>query len=779
MVRGNLKMANKIIKNGYIKVFLLAAITASIIIVPFIISGKGILNIVDDWNLQQIPFNIQSNSSIKSGNIFWNWNTDLGSSFIGSYGFYTLGSIFFWFSYLFPANFFPYLIGPLLILKYAIAGVTAYAFIKRFIKNDKYALIGGLLYAFSGFQITTMMYNHFQDVVALFPLLLISFEELIKNNRKCFFALMVALNALTNYFFFCGEVVFILIYFLTRLYCKDFRTNLSIKKLCSIIFEGLMGIGLSCILFLPSILFTMGNPKSSGHLVGANALIHTTYTYLNIFHAFLMTPEISSSRSMFSGSDANSTEAFIPVFGIILSLTYIIYKRKTWLSLSIITCLIFMLVPVLNSSFTAFNPTYYSRWFYMPILLISLASSKILEEKNIKYRRGIIVWIILWIIFILILRYEHNNGMQIIYNKGYFVFYILLTIIGFITTIYLLHIKNSRYFISTSILATVLFSSAMGLFYIHGDQKLYPKSTEFNSIYLKSKDYMKFSNDDNYRLDALACYRNSNLLWDKPAIHSFNTTVNTSLFEFYNSINTPRAVQTETPYSNYGLRPFLSVKYVVACKDYPNLKSLINFGPITLPNLKLYSKEGDYVIYESKDFIPIGYTFDKYVSNSDYIKIDPSKKHLALLKAIVLNNEQISRYSNNFTKIHTNELNNFTTSQYENDVINRKKESSYYFRRYANGFTSKINLSKENLVFFSVPYDKGWSATVNGKKAPIEEVDNGLMAVQGEKGANKIMFNFFPQGLKLGIKLTEMSIALLIIYFILNKLLEYNLKYRK
>lgn len=772
-------MTIRIKKNEYLKVFLLAALTASIIIVPYLISGRGILNIFDDWNLQQIPFNMQSNSSIKSGNVFWSWNTDLGSNFIGSYSFYTLGSIFFWFSFLFPASFFPYLIGPLLILKYGIAAVTAFAFIRKFVKNDKYAVIGGLLYAFSGFQITNIMYNHFHDVVALFPLLLISLEELIENNRKGFFALMVALNSFTNYFFFFGEVIFLLIYFVTRLYCKNYRKNLSIKKFFSIIFEGFTGVGISAILLIPSIYFILNNPKSKGHLTGLSMLIHSTYNYLNIFRAFLMPAEISSSRSMLSAADINSTEAFIPIFGVILLLTYIIHRKKSWISLSIIVSLIFMLIPVLNSSFTGFSPLYYSRWFYMPILLIALASSKILEEKNVQYKYGVIGYIALWIIFILILIYKHNKGMQIIYNKNYFIFYITLAIIGFIVTMLLLNIKNSKYFIPASTLSIMLFSIAAGLFYIHGNQKLYPKSTEFNDIYTKSGNYIKLPQDDNYRLDILACYRNSNLLWNKPSIDSFNTTINGSLFNFYGSINFPRSVDTEIPYSYYGLRPFLSVKYIVSLKNYPNLKGLRNFGEITLPDLKFYSEEGDYIIYESKDFIPLGYTFDKYLSSDDYAKTDPNKRDLTLLKAIVLNNEQISKYSSDLTKIPLNELNNFTEKQYKIDVSDRKKETSYYFKRNNNGFISKINLNKKNLVFFSVPYDKGWSAFLNGKKVPIEEVDNGFMAVQGNKGDNQIEFTFMPQGLELGIKVTKISIALLVIYFILNKLLVYKLKYNR
>ena len=114
-----------IFKNNYIKAFLAGLILACVMIVPFIIKGHGIFTMVDDFNYQQIPFNMLSNTAVKSGQTGWNWYTDLGSNFIGSYSFYTLGSPFFWLSLIFPAVIFPYLIGPLLILKYSVAAVTA------------------------------------------------------------------------------------------------------------------------------------------------------------------------------------------------------------------------------------------------------------------------------------------------------------------------------------------------------------------------------------------------------------------------------------------------------------------------------------------------------------------------------------------------------------------------------------------------------------------------------------------------------------------------------
>ena len=42
--------------------------------------------------------------------------------------------------YIFPSGWFEYLVGPILILKYAVAGLTSYLFIQRYVKDKKYAI---------------------------------------------------------------------------------------------------------------------------------------------------------------------------------------------------------------------------------------------------------------------------------------------------------------------------------------------------------------------------------------------------------------------------------------------------------------------------------------------------------------------------------------------------------------------------------------------------------------------------------------------------------------
>ena len=52
------------------------------------------------------------------------------------------------------------------------------------------------------------------------------------------------------------------------------------------------------------------------------------------------------------------------------------------------------------------------------------------------------------------------------------------------------------------------------------------------------------------------------------------------------------------------------------------------------------------------------------------------------------------------------------------------------------GFTAHYTSDKERLVFFSVPYESGWTATVNGEPVDIENVNIGFMAVKVPAGTS-------------------------------------------
>lgn len=73
-----------------------------------------------------------------------------------------------------------------------------------------------------------------------------------------------------------------------------------------------------------------------------------------------------------------------------------------------------------------------------------------------------------------------------------------------------------------------------------------------------------------------------------------------------------------------------------------------------------------------------------------------------------------------------------------------------------------INVKKAAPMLFSIPYDDGWSATVDGKKVKIHQVVDNLMAIDLTKGKHKVELNYQVPGLKIGWIVSIVSIILFI-----------------
>ena len=149
-----------------------------------ILQSGGFLTLAADFNEQQLPFSVAAWKGVRSGSP-WLWGVDLGSSLITTFSFYNLGSPFFWLTLPFPVDSFPRLAGFLFILKYMTAAGSGYVYLRRFCGTPA-AVTGALIYAFSGFQATNLMFSHFHDVVAFFPLLLTGLEDHLRENGTGF-----------------------------------------------------------------------------------------------------------------------------------------------------------------------------------------------------------------------------------------------------------------------------------------------------------------------------------------------------------------------------------------------------------------------------------------------------------------------------------------------------------------------------------------------------------------------------------------------------------------
>lgn len=104
--------------------------------------------------------------------------------------------------------------------------------------------------------------------------------------------------------------------------------------------------------------------------------------------------------------------------------------------------------------------------------------------------------------------------------------------------------------------------------------------------------------------------------------------------------------------------------------------------------------------------------------------------------------------------------------------LNQKRLKAVYEKLNEHGFTASyddthvkgtIQAEKDGYLFTSIPYDKGWSAYVDGKKVTAKSFKNALLMIPITAGSHSIRLEYEPQGLKLGIVVSLTSLLTLIV----------------
>lgn len=749
----------------YFEVFVIAFLIALSFLLPYIIYDKGLFLFFGDYDVQQVPFYMLAHQAIRAGNIFWSWTTDLGSSFIPSYSFYLLGSPFFWLTVPLPDWLVPYMLGPLLALKMAVAALTSFAYIRRFSRRTEFAALGALLYAFSSFSIYNIFFNHFHEPMAFFPLMLIGLEEYMQNDRKGLFAVTVFLNALVNYIFFVGEVIYILLYWILRMVSGEWK--LTAKKFAFLAFEAMVGVGISGVLMVPSVLSVMTNYRTNQHLTGWYLLLFDNNQRLpDILHSLFFPQDLPSRPNFFP--DANnkwaSMAAWLPLFSMAGVLSFARSSRGHWIRRLLGVSLLIAVIPGLNSLFVLLNSEYYARWFYMPVLFMALATVLALEDPKIDLRPGLFWTMAITLGFALTIGLiPKMNGNKIIqigledYPLRFWVY--VLVAVGGLLVVFLLaerYGKGTAAFANTATVALTAVVCIYGNFFIATGKNYGYDGTWFKSVAVEGASKIKLDRSTFFRVDVNNGMDNQAMFWNLPTIQAFNSTVSASILEFYPTVGVTRDVASRPQLDLAGLRPFLSVKYLF---DYDNLPSL------GIPGWVEDSRQLGFKVWRNENYIPMGFTYDYYMTNAQY-QLSGNKDRL-LLKALLLSNSQIARYRDILQPFPDTVTVDFSDNAMAQDAAHRRASSCSSFRTDNTGFSAQITLSKANLVFFSVPYDKGWTATVNGKPVEIEKVDNGFMAVKCDAGTSAIRFSYYTPGLHAGLAVTGVSVAVLILYLFL------------
>ena len=139
-------------------------------------------------------------------------------------------------------------------------------------------------------------------------------------------------------------------------------------------------------------------------------------------------------------------------------------------------------------------------------------------------------------------------------------------------------------------------------------------------------------------------------------------------------------------------------------------------------------------------FFNLGYTKEKKTFN---------------IHVIFSGNSQISFESPTFYRLDTLTL---------TEAIQKIKEQPVTVSTSKNKVFTTYDVQQDTSIFFTIPYDKGWSAYQDGKKIEIKQAQTGFMKVDVPKGKGTITLSFIPNGFVVGVICSFTSLLLFAVY---------------
>lgn len=755
---------------------LIGAFVGIIAFIPVCLQHNGQYMDYGDYFLQYVPFIKELKRMIASGNLSWSWNSFLGDSFVGAYSYYTIFNPFAWIVVLFPDDYILYGTMFATILKLAISMISSMLYIQQFCKKDSYALIGALLYTFSGFTLVNTGFYFFLDVIAVFPFVMYSLERLICEKKQTIYVLSLMLNAAVNYYFFVSTVFLVVLYVICRLALyKPSSWKKQWKVFSRITVYSILGTGLAGFALVPSLYTILGSGKATETIGTGIELVYWPQKILEHLRTLVAPIESGRYHAFFDSSTWSSTGVYLPVFGCICVLQWCIHKND-WLKKICIVLTICYFVPILNAAFNLFSSTSYTRWLYGMALVFSLVTAMTLEEiesTKLSINRKLLIGVTLL-----------TTGLLLVPTAIYLLYFFGISVINRFASV-----CATEYFMGYSALVIVLILTAVNyiaLWYIASTTKLTARitvliviavctlnfgvynainydlhTTDYSNDYYYKKSLVEgdenSSNHFEYRIDYPGQIANYGLFKNMPSVNYYNSLQNPGSSRFAQAVGigdnlTDTILLTPTEVGEY-TDALLSVKYYY---DYD--------GNSIIPSGFSYLETNNGVdIYENENYIPMGFVYDSYCLEDQLTDMQAKDRAKMMLHTMVIqtaDEELISSYL-------PLESNLAVTSNLSVLVSERNKTVCSYFSGTSGGFSAEIVLEKDNIVFFSIPNDAGWEITVNGEPASIVDVNYGLLGICCKAGNNVINAVYHTQGYSLG---TACSLTCLLSWVLLESL---------
>ncbi|MEG2295134.1 MAG: YfhO family protein, partial [Oscillospiraceae bacterium] len=463
----------------------------------------------------------------------------------------------------------------------------------------------------------------------------------------------------------------------------------------------------------------------------------------------------------------SSLSAWLPLVSGIGVISYLLHARRDWLKKMILISFFMALIPGLNSAFIMFNYSYYARWFYMPVLLFCVATVIAFENKRVNLYRGI-RWctfaVLIFTVAIGLTPYQKEGAWKIglMDKTGRFWLFVSIALACLLISYLIIEFaRNTKWFKPIFLVAILSVSIITWIQYMALDKQGASGVGERINVNMAGREQIDLEDDSVYRSDFFEIEENMGMYWKLPNIQAFHSIVPTSIMEFYPEVGVKRDVSSKPGVEHFALRSLLSVKYLFIKESNANQTPMEGF--------RFYKSQMGFNIYENENFIPFGFAYDYYFDDTIYENTHEGNRSRVMMRSLYLKEDAITRNQDIITKLPEGSEQFVSYEDFQSDVLSRKIMSTSNFTRDNRGFTADITMDKERLVFFSVPYEAGWSAKVNGQPVVIEKANIGFMAVRVPAGTSKIRFNYMTNGLPMGLLITLIGLIIFGLYVMLYR----------
>ena len=673
-------------------------------------------------------------------------------------------------------------------IKMLLAGFFFFRFLKALKMEAAPAVIGGLLYAFSGFMFIGGQWNQFSYEGVYFALLLWSLELFLSKKTWIFFPLTVMFIAGHQPFnLFFAALITMGYAGLRQLLIEPQPVGKWLLSLLRLGVLGLLGAGMAGVLLLSSLQQMLQSPRGTGdasyfHILSSKPVFGfgDELQYLSILMRAFGNDLIGNGND-FKGwqNYLESPTGYIGLLSFILAPQVFVFldvRRRRLLATCLGIALLPVVFPYFRNALWLFSGDYYRAFslFQSLFLLIMALFAMHAIYKHGKLNKPLLAASVVLLLLLLYFPWELKDRLidssLCFYSAFLLVCYAALTLM----------LGNKYHRDKAVFLLLLLLLMEVGL----SDRwAIMHRST------MKAVDWNAREKYQDHTLEALAFIDKSDTGFYRiikdynsgPAMHGslndgkvqgFNGTSSYNPFpqkyyiEFLQKtgvIETGNEAQARWApglFNRTLLQPLTTVKYLLSNRP-ERYQAGMGYDSITTIE--------DVKVFKNRYALPMGFTYDKYIAESHWQTLPLMAKDKAMLNALVVEDGQFPPGFTAYEQTDTTAAFSFQAFQSLTDAL--RKDSLKIVAHDANAIEGTISLTSKKLLFFSIPYDIGWKAKVDGREAPLILGNIGFMYLPLEAGSHRIILSYRPPLLTAGAWLSACCILLCGLILILKRYL--------